>query len=90
MKYYFIHVPNYTKGLSIGDLFNSLLILSQNKKEDKITLLTHKSLVPFVKFAFPNLIDKFVFTHSDKFTRIHQNFTKLPTLIDKKDKIKYK
>lgn len=35
MKNYFIHDNNYQKGWSIGDLFNSLLYLSQQRKEEK-------------------------------------------------------
>ena len=40
-KYYYIHIHNWQKGWSIGDLFNSLLfLLSEKRTNEKIILLT--------------------------------------------------
>jgi hypothetical protein len=83
MKYYYVHFPNFQKGYSIGDLFNSLLVLSQHEKNEKNTLLIHKSLVPFVKCIFPGLIDEFIFyPDSNHFTRIHKNFVLISNIIN--------
>ena len=82
MKYYFIHQPNYKNGWSIGDLFCSLIYLSHQEKKEKITLLTHESLVPFVKCIFPNLIDEFVFNRYVNFVSIHINFVRLAGIIN--------
>ena len=38
-KKIFIHEPNYLHGNSLGDLFNSLLVLSQNKNDNKKYIL---------------------------------------------------
>ena len=64
MDYFFIHWQNFLYGHSIGDVFCSLLYLSQKIKKNKIALLTHESLVPFIKYIFPDLIDEFIF-HPD-------------------------
>lgn len=83
MKYYYIHHNNFLKGWSIGDLFNSLLYLSQFEKKEQITLLTHESLVAFVEYVFPGLIDVFVFEHDNSITfiSIHKTFIHLPKII---------
>jgi len=83
-KYYYIHIHNWQKGWSIGDLFNSLLfLLSEKRTNEKIILLTHESFVPFVKCIFPDLIDEFVFNdNNNNFVSIHKDFVKLASIIN--------
>jgi hypothetical protein len=88
MKEIFIHHDNLLKGWCIGDLFSSL-VYYRYTNNDKIVVVTHKTLHALTLFLFGD----FVIECSDVLTPntigIHKMFTEIPSVANSILKINY-